>query len=120
MIEKVLNTVNIPYKVIDEDEGIKLIKVNAKIHILYMHCKGNVFLLERDYFEYIEGNSIPYAILCYDCSAMKLYYLRLNKNANWVKSCFNTCDKDSIYLGKEILKAQISENLLKKEFLKYK
>lgn len=120
MIEKVLNIANIPYMVIDEGEGIKLIKVNSKIHILYLCCKGNIFLLERDFFEYIDGNSIPYAILCYDCSAMKMYYLKLNKNVNWVKSCFNTCEKDSIYLGKEVLKAQIRDDLLKEKFLKYK
>lgn len=120
MIERILNTINVPYKVIDEDRGLKLIKINAKIHVLYLYCKGSVFQLERDFFEYIDGNSIPYAVLCHDCSAMKMYYLRLNKNSNWIKSCFSTCDKDSMYLGKEVLKAQISDDLIKKEFLKYK
>lgn len=120
MIEKILMDVNVPYKVIDEDTGIKLLKVNTKIHILYMYGKGNVFLLERDFFEYMDGNSIPYSILCYDESAKKMYYLKLNKNANWVKSCFNTCDKDAIYLGKELLKAQISEISLINELVKYK
>jgi len=120
MIEKLLIDADVPYKLIDEDTGMKLIKVNSKIHILFMYGKGNVFLLGRDFFEYIDRNSIPYAILCYDNSAKKMYYLRLNTNSNWVKSCFNSCDKGAIYLGKELLNAQIKEDLLKKELLKYK
>lgn len=32
--------------------------------MLYIHNKGNQFQVERDFFEYIDGNSIPYVILC--------------------------------------------------------
>ncbi len=120
MIEKLLKRSTVLYKVIDEDDGMKLIKVNSQLHILYLFGNSNVFLMEREFFDYIDANSIPYSILCHDTSANKLYYLKLNKSTNWVKSCFNTCDKDALYLGREVLKAQISEDLLQKEFFKYK
>lgn len=120
MVEQLLQSVKIPYKLIDEDSGFKLVKVNSKLHILYLYTKGNRFLMERDFFEYIDGNSIPYSILCHDTSAKKIYYLKLNKKANWVKSCFETSDKDQLFLGKSVLNAMIDEENFKKEMMKYK
>lgn len=36
MIEKILIEERIPYKVIDEDKGCKLIKINSKMHLFYI------------------------------------------------------------------------------------
>ena len=36
MIERILKSENIPYKLIDEDKGLKIVKVNGKLHILYL------------------------------------------------------------------------------------
>lgn len=75
MIEKILIEERIPYKVIDEDKGCKLIKINSKMH---------------------------------------LFYIKLNKKSNWIKSCFQTCDKESIYLGKQVLNSRLDEKELRK------
>ena len=101
----------IPYKVIDEDKGYKLIKINSKMHLFYMNSRSSQFMMERDY---LDGNSIPYVILCHDTSKNIFYYLKLNKKVNWIKSCFETCDKESIYLGKQVLNARINEAELRK------
>lgn len=45
--------------------------------------------------------------------------MKLNKKANWVKSCFDTCDKDVIYLGKQVLNSKVTETDLIKELKKY-
>ena len=34
------------------------------------------------------------------------------KIMHWIKSCFETCDKESIYLGKQVLNARINEKEL--------
>lgn len=115
MIEKILKSENISYKLIDEDKGFKIVKVNGKLHILYLYCKGSKFLMERDFFDYLDGNTIPYSVLCHDTVGDKMYYIKLNKNVNWIKSCFETCDKDIIYLGKQVLKEEISEEALRKQ-----
>lgn len=120
MIEKVLTSINIPYKLIDRDDGLKLLKVNSQLHILYLYGKGNRFLISRDFFDYIDGNRIPYSILCHDTLNNKLYYLKLNRNVNWIKSCFQTCDKETLYLGKKVLNAFVTENTLETELLKFK
>lgn len=119
MIEKILDKNNIAYKVIDGEGNTTIIKINGKLHMLYIHNKGNQFQVERDFFEYIDGNSIPYVILCEDDNIHVLYYLKLNKKANWVKSCFDTCDKDVIYLGKQVLNSKVTETDLIKELKKY-
>lgn len=120
MLEKLLKNAHVEYKVIDEDNGFKLIKVNSKLHILYLYRKGNQFLMERDLFEYLDGNSIPYSILCHDISKNAIYYLKLNKKVNWVKSCFATCDKDELFLGKNVLNARITQEQFVEEMKKIK
>lgn len=115
MIEKLLSGDNIAYKVIDEDNGFKIIKVNSKLHILYLYGKGTQFMMQRDLFEYLDGNSIPYSILCHDTSSNSIFFLKLNKNRNWLKSCFNTCDKDELYLGKDVLNSRITKDNFLKE-----
>ena len=40
----------IPYKVIDEDKGYKLIKINSKMHLFYMNSRSSQFMMERDFF----------------------------------------------------------------------
>lgn len=120
MIQQLLKEENIAYKLIDEDKDYKLVKVNSKVHILYLFRTENKFILDRDLFDYIDGNSIPYSILCHDTMNKKLYYLKLNKDVNWVKSCFETCEKDSLFLGKNVMKSQIMELSLRKELQKYK
>lgn len=112
MLENTLKKSNVEYKVIDSEGNTSIIKINGKIHMLYIHNRGNQFQVERDFFEYIDGNSIPYVILCEDDNTHILYFLKLNKNVNWVKSCFETCDKESIYLGKQVLNSKVTENEL--------
>ena len=41
----------IPYKVIDEDKGYKLIKINSKMHLFYMNSRSSQFMMERDFFD---------------------------------------------------------------------
>ena len=103
----------IPYKVIDEDKGYKLIKINSKMHLFYMNSRSSQFMMERDFFDYLDGNSIPYAILCHDTSKNIFYYLKLNKKSKiGLNHVLKLCDKESIYLGKQVLNARINEKEL--------
>ena len=118
MIKNILDKNNIAYKIIDEEGNTELLKINNKLNMLYIHNRGNRFQMERDFFEYLDGNSIPYVIVCCDDLNNTLYYLKLNKEVNWVKSCFATCDKDAIYLGKQVLNCKIETMDLIRELKK--
>ena len=47
-----------------------------------------------------------------------IHYLKLNKKVNWVKSCFATCDKDELFLGKNVLNARITQEQFVEEMKK--
>ena len=76
MIEKILKEEKIPFKLIDKDYRFKLIKMNSKMYLFYMNNCNNQFLMERDFFDYLDGNSIPYSILCHDTSKNSFYYYK--------------------------------------------
>ncbi len=57
------------------------------------------FIFEREIFDYLDANSLPYSLLLVDTLKSKYYYIPLHKEVNWVKSCFKGCDKDQIFLG---------------------
>lgn len=118
MIEKILDKNNIAYKVIDGEGNTTIIKINGKL-LCFIYIIKEINFKWKGFFEYIDGNSIPYVILCEDDNTHVLYYLKLNKKANWVKSCFDTCDKDVIYLGKQVLNSKVTETDLIKELKKY-
>lgn len=119
-IEKILQEIEVDFKVIDEENNMKMIKIPNKLQICIIEQKGNQFMFERDIFEYLDSNSLPYSLLLQDITQNKYYYLHFRKKINWVKACFDGCDKDKIFLGKQVLNSQISLVDLKKELIKCK
>lgn len=108
-MEDILKKHKIAYKIIDEETNIKLLKINSKLHVLCIYNKNNKFTMERDYYEYLDGNSIPYSVFLKDTSTGRMYYLDFTRGFNWVKGCFESCDKDELFLGKQVLNSEISE-----------
>lgn len=109
-LQRILKDNNIPFKQIDKDEEYTVLKINNKIMLLCVEEKGNIFKLHRDYYDYIEGNSLPYMIVLCDIKNKKSYLLDLTKGVNWVKNSFESCDKDELFLGKQILNYSINES----------
>lgn len=111
--------IDIEYKIIDEDCNLKILKLWNSRHLLYMENNNNQFEIERDYFEFLDGHNMTYSFLLYDKKNNVYYYLDLNKEHNWVKSCFETCEKERIYLGKQVLNNKISIEEIRKKLLKH-
>lgn len=106
-IEELLKEVD--YKLIDSENGIRIYKLWNEKHLYYMESRNNRFEMERDYFDFLDGHKYPYIFVLFDSSANKYYYLDMNKTHNWIKSCFETCDKEKIYMGKQVMNYIISE-----------
>ncbi|KXL53615.1 MULTISPECIES: hypothetical protein [Bacillota] len=119
-IENLLENIGLDFKIVDETKKLKIIKIPSKLHICFMIQKGNQFLIDRETFEYLDANSLPYCLLLQDITKNKYYYISLEKENNWIKSCFAGCDKEEIYLGKQVLNAQIQLEELGKKLSKYK
>lgn len=80
-----------------------------------MQEKGNQFQMDREIFEYLDANTIPYWLVLNDTIAKKHYLIVLKKENNWVKSCFIGCNKDKIFLGKQVLNCAVSNEELQKK-----
>lgn len=119
-IEDLLKNIGVEFKVIDEIGSKKIIKIPTKLHICFISQKGNQFRIDRDTFDYLDVNSLPYCFILEDTVQNKYFYLSLEKEHNWVKSCFLGCQKEDIYLGKQVLNAQIGFEDLKQKLSKYK
>lgn len=119
-IENLLQEIGLDFKVIDEENNMKIIKIPTKLQICVISQKGTQFLFEREIFEYLDNNSLPYCLLLQDTSQNKYFYLPLRKEVNWVKSCFDGCNKDKIFLGKQVLNAQTSVEEIKRQLSRYK
>lgn len=102
----------VEYKLVDEESNIKIIKIANRVQMFYMESKNSQFEMKRDYYEYLDGHSMPYVLLLFDTTAKRYYYIVLNKSYNWVKSCFDGCEKDKLYLGKQVLNYRITEDEL--------
>ncbi len=96
-------------KVIDEEEDWSIFKVGTKMHILWLQSNSNRFMMERDIFEYLDSNKLPYSILLFNKKEKKYFYIDLKKGYNWVKACFDSCDKDTLFLGKQIMNYPVTE-----------
>lgn len=119
-IEQMLTKSNIDFKLLDAEDNYKLLKVGNKINLLQLTSKDDTFLLSRDLFDYLDGNKLSYAILLLNKSKEKWYYLKLRKENNWIKSSFATCDKEDIYLGKQVLNSVVAEAEICKKIEKTK
>ena len=107
-VKKILEATGGEFKLLDEEGNCKIYKDGSKRNLLIMESKDDQFLLSRDWFEYLDFNSLPYSFLLINKTKEKMYYLDFSKGHNWVKSCFETCEKDDIYLGKQVLNSQIT------------
>jgi len=102
----------VDFKIVDQESDIKIIKIKNKIHIFYMESNNNRFYIERDYYEYLDGHNMPYVLLLSDTTVKRYFYIDLNRSYNWVKACFDSCEKDKLFLGKQVLNYGITEDEL--------
>ena len=109
-IENSFNNNQIPYKKLDGNENYVIYKVKSKKMLLCLKGRKNRFELERDVFDYLDMNKLDYSLLLVDGN--NLFFIELNKKNNWIKSCFESCDKDSIFLGKQVLNHRVREEEL--------
>lgn len=101
-------------KIIDEDKNWIMYKFLHR-NIYYLENNSSDFIMDRECFEYLDFNKFPYSIILYNKMKKRYFYLDLKKEFNWVKSCFESCDKEKIHLGKQVLNYEISEENLKKK-----
>lgn len=86
-IEKILKKIEFNFKIIDEINNIKIIKIPTKLHICFIMQNGNQFILDRDTFDYLTANSLPYCLIMQDTTQNKYYFLQLGVTPTLGKFC---------------------------------
>lgn len=107
-----LKSLNITYKEIEYSDDITIYKLNNSHNLVVCLSKDSTFKIERDLFFYLDNQSIGYSFLLINISDEKYFFLEYNKISRWIKSSFESCEKDVIYFGKIVLQNRISINEL--------
>lgn len=101
-IEELFDKYNIEYTVIKKEQKIQLLKVNDYNLLIWIN-DNNLFKMHRKWFEQLENNCEKYALLLVDKSVKKNYYIKCKNKNNWVSQGFYNCNKNEIYLGKQVM-----------------
>ena len=86
---------------------------------MYIRNKTNAFKFPRELFYYLDNYKLPYTLLLEDTKERKVYFLEFKCENNWLSSSFHRCDKEELFLGKQVLNYQsnigrIIDTILKK------
>ena len=98
---EVLDKYQINYKRIAVGKNINLFNV-GKTNVAFMINNGNVFKMTRKTYEILTSNCEDLFIVLLDSKNKKYYAIKLKLN-NWLTSGFKNCDKNELFLGKQVL-----------------
>ncbi len=108
-LKKELTRNDIDYRFEEYDYDVYLYKIAGKINLVHMIGKTNIFSLDRDLFYYLDNQKLPYYFLLEETEDANYYFLEFVKKINWLSSCFNSCDKESLFFGKQVLNNRINK-----------
>lgn len=104
-----LKSNNIEY-VLKRIKNVDVYNIDDEKMLVVINSNSNVFSIDRSTFEVIDDELLPYAFCLVDKSKGKMYYQKVNEPNNFLRSAFDSTDKDLIYFGKKVLNYVIDEN----------
>ena len=81
--------------------------------IVIKNKKDNIFSISRKCFNIIDGELLPYSVILVD-NKDNIYYYDIKEPNNVLRKAFDSCNKELIFFGKEILNKKIETNELNK------
>lgn len=109
-----LEKYEIKYSKIKIEKAISIFKV-GEMNVLFWINDGNAFEMKRRWFELLAKECLSYALILYDKTNKKYYFIKLPNNNNWVSGSFNNCDKSELFLGKQVLNYPSTINSILKD-----
>lgn len=108
-IYELLDKNGISYTKINVKKGMNMFKI-GNTNVLFKVNNNNQFSLQRDVFRILESNCDFYALLLLNSVGKTYYFLDFKNKNNWLKGCFESCDKKEIRLGKIVLNEKSTLN----------
>ena len=104
-VDELLNKHNIKHESILSEKGIYIFSVGST-NVLFWINEGNSFKMKRDWFKILQENCEKYILCLYDRKNNKYYYIKFPDKSNWLSGSFNSCGKEELFLGKQVLNNQ--------------
>ncbi len=104
-VNELLNKHSIKHESIFSEKGIYIFSVGST-NVLFWINEGNSFKMKRDWFEILQKNCEKYVLCLYDRKNNKYYYIKFPNKNNWLSGSFNSCEKEELFLGKQVLNNQ--------------
>lgn len=89
-------------KRISGEKNINIFSV-GKLNVIFWINDGNVFKMRRKWMEQLSNKCDEYALFLFDKKAKKYYYVKFRNKNNWLNVSYINCDKEELFLGKQIL-----------------
>ena len=116
-IKDILDQNKIVFSIIYKDKKAEIIQIKD-CKIIIWENKGNVFKMRREWFDKLSDNCNKYYILLVDSVNNQTFFIKFIEKNNWLSSSFLCCEKEEIYLGKQVLQYKSDTNKIISEIIK--
>lgn len=117
-IYELLDKYEIKSNKIKNDKNANIFSV-GEINVLFLINNSNAFKIKREWFNALSDKCNKYALFLFDKKDKKYYFIKFMKKNNWLSGSFIDCDKDELFLGKQVLNYTSSIGKFITEMKKY-
>lgn len=120
-LAKLMEMNNVVYKEKEYEPNIRLFKVgnNEPTNVVEIHSPSSTFKIDRDLFYYLSHQSENYSFCLVNETEGKIFYVEFKNKNNWLQSCFERCDKEELFFGKDILNNRVHSTELLDRLKRY-
>lgn len=101
-ITEVFDKNQINYKRVKAEKNMILYKI-GEMNVMVWINDGNSFKMKKSWFEILEGDCNQYSLFLCDKKNKQYYYIKFPNKNNWLSGSFKNCDKEELFLGKQVL-----------------
>lgn len=104
-IQELLKTKEIEFVPKYKEKNILVVNISDYSVLIWIN-NNNTFKMKRSILEEMNNVSEKQVYFLIDNTAKKYYFMKFPKSNNWLTSGFYNCDKDELFLGKQVLNNQ--------------
>lgn len=106
-IQELFKANEINYKVKHKENNISLLEISNYSVLIWINNNSS-FKMKRNLLKEMNKISEKQVYLLIDSTTKKYYFMKFPKANNWLTSGFYNCNKDELFLGKQVLNNQTS------------
>lgn len=116
-VKNILEQNKILFSIIYKDKKVEIIQIKDCKIIIWVN-KGNIFKMDRKWFEKLSNNCSKYYTVLVDSINNQMFFIKFIEKNNWLSNSFSCCEKEEIFLGKQVLQYKSDMNKIISEIKK--